>query len=121
MPTYEYACRECGHRFDVVQSFSEEPLTVCPSCGGALRKVFSPAGIIFKGSGYYATDSRAAPSGPTAPGGKGTETPGGQATSEGGAGSGGTEPAGGAGDPSSGEKSTSGSDAKTTPTSPSDS
>ena len=60
MPTYEYACRECGHRFDTVQSFTDDPLTVCPSCGGELRKVFSAAGIIFKGSGYYVTDSRAA-------------------------------------------------------------
>jgi putative FmdB family regulatory protein len=58
MPTYEYACTECGHRFDVVQSFSDEPLTTCPECGGALRKVFSPVGIVLKGSGFYKTDSR---------------------------------------------------------------
>lgn len=61
VPTYEYVCRECHHNFDVVQSFAEDALTVCPSCGGPLRKVFSPAGIIFKGSGYYVNDSRPAP------------------------------------------------------------
>jgi putative FmdB family regulatory protein len=58
MPTYEYACRDCGQHLEVVQSFTEEPLRVCGACGGALRKVFSAAGIIFKGSGYYVTDSR---------------------------------------------------------------
>jgi putative FmdB family regulatory protein len=58
MPTYEYACRDCGEHLEVVQSFKDEPLTVCGSCGGALRKVFSAAGIIFKGSGYYVTDTR---------------------------------------------------------------
>jgi putative FmdB family regulatory protein len=58
MPTYEYACRECGDHLEVVQSFKDEPLTECPSCKGALRKVFSPIGIAFKGSGFYKTDSR---------------------------------------------------------------
>jgi putative FmdB family regulatory protein len=58
MPTYEYACRDCGEHLEVVQSFRDTPLTVCGSCGGALRKVFSAAGIIFKGSGYYVTDTR---------------------------------------------------------------
>jgi putative FmdB family regulatory protein len=58
MPTYEYACRECGEHLEVVQSFRDDPLTVCGSCGGTLRKVFSAAGIIFKGSGYYVTDTR---------------------------------------------------------------
>jgi putative FmdB family regulatory protein len=56
MPTYEYACRSCGHRFDVVRSMRDEPLTVCPECGGELRKVFAPPAISFKGSGFYATD-----------------------------------------------------------------
>ncbi|MBW3606184.1 MAG: FmdB family transcriptional regulator, partial [Actinobacteria bacterium] len=60
MPTYEYVCRECGQHLEVVQSFSDDPLDTCERCGGALRKVFSAAGIIFKGSGYYVTDSRAA-------------------------------------------------------------
>ncbi len=58
MPTYEYACRDCGEHLEVVQSFKDAPLTECGRCGGQLRKVFSAAGIIFKGSGYYVTDSR---------------------------------------------------------------
>ncbi len=60
MPTYQYACTACDHRFDAVQSFSEASLTVCPVCSGTLRKVFSSVGIVFKGSGFYRTDSRAA-------------------------------------------------------------
>lgn len=58
MPTYEYACTACEERLEVVQSFTDDPLTVCTVCGGRLRKVFSPAGIIFKGAGFYRTDSR---------------------------------------------------------------
>ena len=58
MPTYEYACTECGDRLEVVQRFSDDPLTVCAACGGRLRKVFSPVGIVFKGSGFYRNDSR---------------------------------------------------------------
>lgn len=60
MPTYEYACKACGTHVEVVQSFTDEPLTVCDSCGGELRKVIHPAGILFKGSGFYSTDRRAA-------------------------------------------------------------
>jgi len=56
MPTYEYACKDCGHQFDIVQSFSDDALTECPSCEGRLRKVFSAAGIIFKGSGWHIKD-----------------------------------------------------------------
>jgi putative FmdB family regulatory protein len=59
VPTYEYACAECGERLEAVQKFSDDPLTVCPACEGRLRKVFSPVGIVFKGSGFYRTDSRA--------------------------------------------------------------
>jgi putative FmdB family regulatory protein len=59
VPTYQYACTECGDQHEVVQSFSDDPLTVCGACGGRLRKVFSPVGIVFKGSGFYRTDSRA--------------------------------------------------------------
>jgi putative FmdB family regulatory protein len=59
MPTYEYGCRNCGSHLEVVQSFSDDPLTACPHCGGALRKVFGSIGITFKGSGFYKTDSRA--------------------------------------------------------------
>ena len=63
MPTYEYACRECEHHFEVVQSFKDDPLTDCPNCSAAaLRKVFHPIGISFKGSGFYKTDSRSSSS-----------------------------------------------------------
>ncbi|MBD3779569.1 MAG: FmdB family transcriptional regulator [Micrococcales bacterium] len=58
MPTYSYTCTECGHAFDIHQSFSDAALTECPSCGGRLRKVFSAVGVVFKGSGFYRTDSR---------------------------------------------------------------
>ncbi len=58
MPTYQYACKECDHRFEAVQSFSDPSLTVCPQCSGTLRKVFSSVGVVFKGSGFYRTDSR---------------------------------------------------------------
>jgi putative FmdB family regulatory protein len=60
VPTYQYACTACGHRFEAVQSFSDSSLTDCPECAGRLRKVFSSVGIVFKGSGFYRTDSRAA-------------------------------------------------------------
>src|SRR3546814_869674 len=59
VPTYQYACTACDHRFDAVQSFSDASLTECPVCVGPLRKVFSSVGIVFKGSGFYRTDSRA--------------------------------------------------------------
>ena len=62
MPTYEYACAECGERLEAVQKFSDDPLTECPACHGRLRKVFSPVGIVFKGSGFYRTDSRSSSS-----------------------------------------------------------
>lgn len=63
MPTYVYECKECGHRFELFQSFSEEPLDACPECREvALRKVLFPAGVVFKGSGFYVTDSRSKPS-----------------------------------------------------------
>ena len=58
MPTYQYRCTECGGELEAVQKFSDEPLTVHEDCGGRLRKVFSPVGIVFKGSGFYRTDSR---------------------------------------------------------------
>ncbi len=58
MPTYQYVCTECGEPLEVVQKFSDDPLTECPACSGRLRKVFSAAGIIFKGSGFYRTDNR---------------------------------------------------------------
>jgi putative FmdB family regulatory protein len=58
VPTYQYACTECGEPLEVVQKFSDASLTECPSCGGRLRKVFSAAAIVFRGSGFYRTDSR---------------------------------------------------------------
>ena len=58
MPTYQYTCTECGEPIEAVQKFTDAPLTVCAACGGRLRKVFSPVGIVFKGSGFYRTDSR---------------------------------------------------------------
>jgi putative FmdB family regulatory protein len=59
MPTYAYACKDCGHRFDAVQSFADAALTECPECGGTLRKQFGTVGVTFNGSGFYRTDSRA--------------------------------------------------------------
>jgi putative FmdB family regulatory protein len=58
MPIYDYACNDCGHRFEIKQSWSDDALTVCPECSGAIRRVLHPAGVIFKGSGWYITDSR---------------------------------------------------------------
>ena len=59
MPTYQYACTECSHAFEQFQSFSDDALTTCPECSGRLRKVFNAVGVVFKGSGFYRTDSRA--------------------------------------------------------------
>jgi len=61
MPTYAYACKECGHRFDAVQSFADPTLTECPVCGGVLRKEYGSIGVTFNGSGFYRTDSRPKP------------------------------------------------------------
>ncbi|GAB3670448.1 hypothetical protein GCM10027589_38950 [Actinocorallia lasiicapitis] len=58
MPTYQYACNDCGEGLEVVQKFTDDALTECPNCGGNLRKVFSAVGIVFKGSGFYRNDSR---------------------------------------------------------------
>jgi putative FmdB family regulatory protein len=66
VPTYQYSCTECGHFFEAVQSFSDDSLTVCPECDGRLRKVFNAVGVVFKGSGFYRTDSRGATTASTA-------------------------------------------------------
>ena len=58
MPTYEYQCKTCGYHFERVQRFADAPITECPECGAAVRRVIHPAGVIFKGSGWYITDSR---------------------------------------------------------------
>ena len=65
MPTYQYRCTECGTDLEVVQKFTDDALTVCPECEGELRKVYSAVGVVFKGSGFYATDSRKAKSAST--------------------------------------------------------
>ncbi|MDR7190987.1 putative FmdB family regulatory protein [Microbacterium sp. BE35] len=81
MPTYAYACKQCGHRFDAVQSFADPTLTECPECGGVLRKEYGSIGVTFNGSGFYRTDSRAgAKSGGSGSGG-GTDAPGGASSS----------------------------------------
>lgn len=58
MPTYEYLCKTCGHRFETWQKMTADPLTTCPDCGAAIRRVLFPAGVVFKGSGFYKTDHR---------------------------------------------------------------
>lgn len=87
MPTYEYACLDCGAHVEVVQSFGDDPLVVCTACGGRLRKVFHPAGILFKGSGFYSTDNRkgSRPAGEASGGGKDAGAPGSSAEGTGGA------------------------------------
>ncbi|MEV6843393.1 FmdB family zinc ribbon protein [Actinoplanes sp. NPDC051411] len=75
MPTYQYACTECGHQLEAVQSFSDPALTECPSCSGKLRKVFNSVGIVFKGSGFYRNDSRAGAVSADKPGASESPTP----------------------------------------------
>lgn len=76
MPTYAYRCSDCGHAFDIYQSFSDSALTECPECGGTLRKVFGSLGVTFNGSGFYRTDSRAGAKGSSSAGtgGSGTDS-----------------------------------------------
>ena len=74
MPTYQYACTECDHFFEQFQSFSEDTLTVCPECSGKLRKVFNAVGVVFKGSGFYRTDSRSSSAAGKAASGSGTSS-----------------------------------------------
>lgn len=75
MPTYEYACLSCGTHVEVYQRFNDAPLTACGVCGGPLRKVFHPAGILFKGSGFYATDSRSSKAAASSKAGEGAKDP----------------------------------------------
>jgi putative FmdB family regulatory protein len=77
MPIYEYECQSCGGRFELLQHFSDDPVETCPECGGAVRRVIQPVGIIFKGSGFYVTDNRQLPAAEAAkelPGGDGSKT-----------------------------------------------
>lgn len=84
MPTYSYACTACDHRFDAQQSFSDDALTECPQCTGRLRKLFGSVGVVFKGSGFYRTDSRSASgSTPASSGGDGGSTTSGSSSSNG--------------------------------------
>lgn len=66
MPKYQYRCAQCAGEIEVTQKFTDDPLTVCPECSGELRKVFSAVGVVFKGSGFYKTDSRSSPAGKSA-------------------------------------------------------
>ena len=104
MPTYAYACTACGHAFEIQQSFTDESLTVCPECQGRLRKVFSTVGVVFKGSGFYRTDSRNGSS-------AGSSTSGSSGASSSAAGSSGAPSAGVASTASSGAPSSSGAGA----------
>ena len=113
MPTYQYACTECGEQLEAVQKFTDDPLTVCSACGGKLRKRFSAVGIVFKGSGFYRTDSRNGSSGST--GGKKPEP----ATASGDSG-GKSEPAAkpaGTGSPKKAETASTGSSSSSSPSS----
>src|SRR5262249_51424409 len=73
MPTYEYLCKTCGHRFETWQKMSDEPLTVCPNCGAEIHRVLFATGVVFKGSGFYSTETRSQPS--EASSSESTETP----------------------------------------------
>ena len=100
MPTYSYACTECDNRFDIVQGFADDALTTCEKCSGRLRKLFNSVGIVFKGSGFYRTDSRED--------GKKSKSPvNGSSTSDTGSGSGSSEKNGSSDKSGSSEKSSS--------------
>ena len=83
MPTYQYRCTECGHDLEAVQKFTDSALTECPNCGGQLRKVFNAVGVVFKGSGFYRTDSRSAEKG-SRDGGSGAKGSGDKGSGDGG-------------------------------------
>ncbi|BDZ44781.1 FmdB family zinc ribbon protein [Naasia aerilata] len=120
MPTYAYKCPSCGNAFDIVQSFSDSALTVCDVCGGQLRKVFSPVGVTFNGSGFYRTDSRAKTSSGTSD--SGSKSSGSSDSSSSGSSSSGTSGSGsngsGSGGSGSGGSGGSGSSAPSTTSAP---
>ena len=100
MPTYQYACTECGEQLEAVQSFSDPALTECPACSGRLRKVFSSVGVVFKGSGFYRNDSRSgAAAGDKSNGDKSKDASGTESTTK-------SEPAAASSDSSSSSSST---------------
>lgn len=105
MPTYQYACTECGHAFEQFQSFSDDALTECPECQGRLRKLFNAVGVVFKGSGFYRTDSRSGSgkteSGSSSDGGNGNGGSGSGATSSSGSSSSSSKDGGGSANGSS--------------------
>ncbi|MCS5732759.1 FmdB family zinc ribbon protein [Herbiconiux daphne] len=117
MPTYSYRCTECDNAFDIQQAFTDDTLTVCPVCGGKLRKVFSPVGVTFNGSGFYRTDSRAGQKSGSGSGGSGSGGSG-AASSDSSSSSGGSGSGSGSSD-SSGSKSTPASSPAPAKTSPS--
>jgi putative FmdB family regulatory protein len=82
VPTYQYACKECDHRFEAVQSFSDASLTVCPACSGPLRKLFGSVGVIFKGSGFYRNDARSDAKSSSTVAASSTDTPAATSSSE---------------------------------------
>jgi putative FmdB family regulatory protein len=88
VPKYQYQCKDCGEALEVQQSFTDDALTVCPNCGGDLRKVFNAVGVVFKGSGFYKTDSRSGSSSSTAKTDSTSSTPAKPSTSTSGSGSG---------------------------------
>ena len=118
MPTYQYACTECDHAFEQVQSFSDDSLTECPQCAGRLRKIFNAVGVVFKGSGFYRNDSRttdAKGSDAKGPDAKGSDAKSSGAKSEGSTSTGSTNGTSGSeGSSNKSGSSSSGSSAKTT-------
>ena len=117
MPTYEYRCRNCGEPLEVVQAFTDDPLTECPACGGELRKVFQSVGIAFKGSGFYKTDSRTAAKSASSPSGSASESTGSsdsKSTSSGSNGDGASSGNGAKSSPSSSPSSSSSSSSSST-------
>jgi putative FmdB family regulatory protein len=111
MPTYDYACTHCDHAFEVFQAFTDDALTECPECGGRLRKVFGSVGVVFKGSGFYRTDSRSSstvPAAKSSDGGSGSAGGSGSSSSSGSSGSSGSDGGSkGSSDSSSGSSSSS--------------
>jgi putative FmdB family regulatory protein len=112
MPTYAYACKQCGHRFDAVQSFADPALTECPECGGPLRKEYGSIGVTFNGSGFYRTDSRAAPKDSSGSSSSGSSSSG---SSSSGSSSSGSSSSGSSGGGSSSSSTVSKSEAKASP------